>query len=1416
METVIGVLAEASISNLLGTITNLLKEKVDLIRNAKDELEQLQGKLEHLQKALKDADLMPFFSNERNRDMEGELKDVFYDAQDIIEEYRTIIELSKREKGSMTLWNKVRKTWILLCSCFKERVSAPYHLGKEIKKINQRLNKILEQPRKENGQRPIGVEDESPRETTHHIGAQPPIGRENDKRVIVEKLLSNGSGQSSMTEKRDVSIISIVGEGGIGKTTLAKMVFGEVEQQFGECRWWVCVSERPNRKDLLRKILKEACKGSTAGLDCITSLSDLCTQIESELSKKRFLLVLDDIWELDWWQGEVESTLMKGVMGSKILITSRNIDVSKGIGALYMHRLPILPEEESWNLFLNKALRTENDLASHNLQDVAKKIVKKCGGLPLVVQTVGSLMRTKRMEKAEWKVVADSVIWEWKMSASSSSSQYGSILPGLILSYDDLPPYLRSCFVYCSIFPKDHKIKREGLIMQWVAHGLIEEKKNVGVEVTTNQYIEDLISRCLIEETHDRFYLGTYVKLHDILHDLASYIGGKEYSHASATEHTRHLSLLGLDDAKAAMQSNASRAANKVRTLLLSEYLSLVEFTNFKWLRVLSLRGCQMDKLPNSIESLLLLKYLDLRESYVRRLPRSIGKLFNLQTLDLSYSKIEELPEEMGELCNLRYLGLERTQSLQFMAEGLGKLNNLQTLHRFLVCDDRGDSRGCNIRELKDLNKLKGELLIEGLGERWVKVIDAMKAQLKKKHELIRVKFDFKVGEDDNVDSASEQRGLLEALEPPHGIERLTICHYEGDRPAWYLDTNYEELRKLQLRRCRFLATVIGIKSLKKLEVNECNGLKTLTNMPTLESLKVRECGSLEQVAEMPALRSLQIYTCNMVKTLANMPALESLQMSTCGSLEQVAEMPALRSLTVYQCIMLKTLASMAALERLTVDECGRLEQVAEMPTLRSLEVGCGGMGGCKRLKTLTHMPALQSLDVRECGSLEQVAEMPALRSLRVEGCNMLKTLANTLALESLEVRYCGRLEQVDELPALRSLSVYKCNMLKAFANMPTLELLKVRDCGSLEQVAEMPALRSLEVGGSTMMKTLDSIPALETLKVKDCGSLEEIAEMPALRSLKVYKCNMLKTLANMPALESLEVGCCDSLKQVREMPALRSLEVYGCNRLKTLAHMPALQSLNVSFCGRLEQVAHDQMPALESLVVTYCCSLKQLPHDMPALKKLRLSDLNTRKHIPSLEELRMGDPSMIDELVGHDGQATQLQDLAVWDCPNARLEWKLLRHLPNLIELVLDREALELIGVPLEVSTYLPSLRSLTLMDNNTGDLKWGKVPDWVWALSQLEDLILYGFSEYISLGGHWQCLSKLRYLELHDFPNLQSLVDVNNITPQQNETCPTDAKQQSECLLKLERLRISRCPALDLPQELRDRLGGWLIERR
>ncbi|KAF3776753.1 putative disease resistance protein [Nymphaea thermarum] len=191
------------------------------------------------------------------------------------------------------------------------------------------------------------------------------------------------------TSSVPVPVISIVGIGGIGKTTLVRMVFNDVrvKEHFEGNTWWVCATEKPEAREMARRILEVITKESIPNLQ----LSILCEQLIANFSKK-FLLVLDDIWDLDWW-GQLEATIVNAASGSGILMTTRKKEVSDEIKATYVHEPKCLPFEHSWSLFLSKTLREgETACSLEGVIDIAKSIVRKCWGSPLVVQAVGRVM----------------------------------------------------------------------------------------------------------------------------------------------------------------------------------------------------------------------------------------------------------------------------------------------------------------------------------------------------------------------------------------------------------------------------------------------------------------------------------------------------------------------------------------------------------------------------------------------------------------------------------------------------------------------------------------------------------------------------------------------------------------------------------------------------------------------------------------------------------------------------------------------------------------------------------------------------------------------------------------------------------------------------------------------------------------
>ncbi|KAK1428584.1 hypothetical protein QVD17_17422 [Tagetes erecta] len=265
------------------------------------------------------------------------------------------------------------------------------------------------------------------------------VGRDGDKEVLLGKLL----GRESRDE--NVSIVSIVGLGGIGKTTLAQVLYNdkEVRDHF-KLMSWVCVSDEFDVFNISKAIFKDV-----GGEDKkFETLNQLQLTLTEKLANKRFLLVLDDVWNENYDEWELlQRPFVVGAPGSKVIVTTRKTMVASVMDSVQTYHLELLSNEKALSLLAQHALGKQNFDAHPTLKSHGEGIVKKCGGLPLALRALGRVLRTKSSND-EWNELLNSDVWNLENESK--------ILPALRLSYYDLPPHLKQMFAYCCLFPKDY------------------------------------------------------------------------------------------------------------------------------------------------------------------------------------------------------------------------------------------------------------------------------------------------------------------------------------------------------------------------------------------------------------------------------------------------------------------------------------------------------------------------------------------------------------------------------------------------------------------------------------------------------------------------------------------------------------------------------------------------------------------------------------------------------------------------------------------------------------------------------------------------------------------------------------------------------------------------------------------------
>ncbi|KAJ4718000.1 Disease resistance protein [Melia azedarach] len=907
-------MADAIIAAILQQLAVIMDREVNrevrLVIGVKKDVQKLTSNLETLQSVLMDA--------EKRQVDEGavriwldKLRDISYDMDDVLDEWNTAILRSQIEGETFTNGSVHQKKRVVCsflpfsCLCF-EQVVLRRDIALSIKEINEDLDAVVREKERYNFRISSSAEEPLRLKSTSFVDVSEIRGRDEEKNVLRSKLLCESS-----EEQKIVHVISIAGMGGIGKTTLAQLVYNDVEvvNNF-EKRIWVSVSD-PFDELRIAKAIIEALQGVACNL---VELESLLQYIHGSIAGKKFLLVLDDVWTEDYNRWEpLYNCLKNGLCGSKILITTRKETVARVMKSSHIVTVKELSEGECWLLFKRLAFLDKSHEECEKLEEVGRKIVGKCRGLPLAAKTIGSLLRFKKTRE-EWQSILDSEMWKLEEFEKG-------LFPPLLLSYNDLPSMVRRCFSFCAIFPKDHDIDKDQLIKLWMAQGYLGLEQSKELETIGQEYFDALATRSFFQDfVRDDDGSITKCKMHDIVHDFAQFLTKNECFAIEGNDLTESSILCSFVKARHSMLILGKVTSfpisifsiKKLRSLVIEDsYYSLISmvlpklFNELPCLRALDMRGHHRDMnlikmIPREIGKLIHLRYLNLsKNGEIEELPETLCELYNLQTLDLGWcTNLKRLPHGIGKLINLRHLINDAT-SLSYMPKGIERLTSLRTLSILVVNGGSHGSKVCTLDCLKNLNHIRGSLVVRGLGNA-TNTGEAKQAELKDKKNLfyLGLYFDF---EEQEERMNEDEEVVLEALQPPPDLERLEIVMYEGNTLSLNWMNSLTKLRMLTLSscmNCEYFPPLGKLSSLESLYIWKMRSVKKVGNEFLGIGTDGASSSSSLSVVFFPKLKSLEFWdmeeweewdyeiTRRGVEDIAIMPCLNSVRLGYCPKLK--------------------------------------------------------------------------------------------------------------------------------------------------------------------------------------------------------------------------------------------------------------------------------------------------------------------------------------------------------------------------------------------------------------------------------------------------------------------------------------------------------------------------------------------------
>ncbi|KAL7176779.1 hypothetical protein ACSBR2_030180 [Camellia fascicularis] len=715
-------MAETAVLHLLANLAPFLQGEVNLLSGVREAIEDIRVEFERMSAFLRVADAM----EERDPELKAWVKlvrDAAYDTEYVLDK----LKLHLAQHHGDGFGGFLRKSFY-----FAKTLKALHQIASEIQRIKSRvidiskrhsdIYVILEQGSRSNvvnNSRCDYLGDALLLEEAKLVGIEKP------KRQLMEWLVEGGSGFKA---------VSVVGRGGLGKTTLVKKVYDDatVKKHFNS-HAWLTVSESFRAEDLLKgmiqRLYKEIMQPVPVEVETM-NIDGLKFLVNNFLQQKRYVVVFDNVSNVKDWEA-IKHMLPDKNYGSRVILTTRFADIASTCCEEtdgHVYTLMPLSQEESWTLFCNKTFR--GNLCPPNLKQISLRILERCAGLPLAIVAISGVLATKDQSRIdEWER-----LYRRLGAELEGNDELESMEKALSLSYNDLPYYLKFCFLYLSIFSDDPRIWCRTVIRLWTAEGFVNAIEGKTIEEVANGYLNELFNRSLIQVAK-RYPDGrpSHFHIHDLMREI---IVSKARDQNVVTTICRQGSRMPEKVRRLLIQSTSdnveySKRFSRLRSLIVwgpmdsLPIASLRElFRCSRLLNVLDLAGTPLETIPDEVFKLICLRHLGLRDTKVKMVPKLIRKLENLETLDLRGTYVTELPNEILHLQKLRSLTSFHLKSRTIYFEfgdisgfkapsQIGSLQSLQKLW-MIQADQRSKDGVSIVKELGRLTQLR-ELAIGDL-----------------------------------------------------------------------------------------------------------------------------------------------------------------------------------------------------------------------------------------------------------------------------------------------------------------------------------------------------------------------------------------------------------------------------------------------------------------------------------------------------------------------------------------------------------------------------------------------------------------------------------------------------------------------------------------------------------------------------